>query len=260
MKLLNTLKGLFLIFILTFSISSGFSQIICDVENPYLNHYQYSLPSFIQLYTNGDCISGEISDTTFYFKFYPEGKNGIIYWAYSSPQGYPLTVSNISIYDSNCQLISQGQSIGGLNDALYFVQFDISTVYIDNFCPYFLAIDPLKVDFGMIEAHQIENTISVDWVTLSETNSSHFVIQYGYDLNRWTSVVTMSSSKNSTTNRYYTANFTPIYSGNVYVRIIEYDLNGGTTISEPTYVRYIPKQYPGTLIYDLAGRVIGIRK
>jgi hypothetical protein len=260
MKLLNTLKGLLIIVILLFNVSFSFSQTLCDVENLYLNHYQYSLPSFIQLYTNDDCISGDISDTTFYFKFYPEGKNGIIYWAYSSPQGYPLTVSNIFIYDSNCELISEGQSIDNFDDALYFIQFDLEATYIDNFCPFFLAIDPLKVDFGMIEAHQIENTISIDWITLSETNSSHFIVQYGYDLNRWLSVVSIPSSQNSTTNRYYTANFTPIYSGNIYIRIVEYDLNGGTTISEPIYIRYIPKQYPGTPIYDLAGRVIGIKK
>ena len=142
---------------------------------------------------------------------------------------------------------------------MYYVRFDLRTTYIDNFCPYFLPINPLAVDFGMVEAKQIENTIVVDWVTMSETNSSYFAIQYSYDLNKWYSTASVPASTNSSTNRYYTASFTPPFTGTVYIRIAEYDFNGGVTLSEIAYATYIPKTNSGVLIYDLSGRLIGIR-
>ena len=258
MKPLNALKGLIVV-ILIFKATFGFSQSNCDLEDPYLLTYQYSIPTFVQLYNGGYCISGDISDTTVYFKFYPGDQNGIIYWGYSSPLGYPLEVTNILIYDSNCQLISQGQMVDDLGNSSYYVQFDLRTTYIDNFCPYFLPIDPLAVDFGAIEAKQIENFIVVDWITLSESNSSHFNIQYSYDLNKWYSVKYIPSSKNSSTNRYYTSSFTPQFPGTVYIRIAEYDYNGDVNLSEIVYCTYIPKSATGTPIYDLSGRLIGIR-
>jgi hypothetical protein len=258
MKPLNPIKGLIVVILILKSIFS-FSQSNCDLEDPYLLTYQFSIPSFIQLFNEGYCVSGDISDTTIYFKFYPENQNGVIYWGYSSPLGYPLEVMSISIYDSNCQLISQGQSVSGLENSLYYVQFDLRTTYIDNFCPYFLPINPLAVNFGTIEAKQIENLIVVDWITLSESNSNYFVIQYSYDLNRWYSTKPIQSSKNSSTNRYYTSSFIPQSPGTIYIRVAEYDYNGDINLSEITYCTYIPKPTTGTPIYDLSGRLIGIR-
>jgi len=258
MKPLNTYKVLIVVMLVLKTIF-GFSQSDCDIEDPYLSTYEFSIPSFNQLYNGGYCISGNISDTIIYFKFYPEEQNGVIYWGYSSPFGYNLFVDSIFIYDSNCQLMSQGQMINGLDNSLYFVRFDLRTEFIDNFCPYFLPINPLAVDFGMIEAIQVENIIIVNWVTLSESNSSHFIIQYSYDLGNWRNSVSIPSSNNSSTNRYYNANFTPPFDGTIYIRISEYDYNGNITLSTPIYTTFIRKSTSGTLIYDLSGRLIGIR-
>jgi hypothetical protein len=258
MKPLNALKGLIVV-MLTLITTLSFSQSTCDPEDPYLLIYQYSIPSFVQLYNEGYCISGDISDTTIYFKFYPEDQNGVIYWGYSSPLGYPLTVASMSIYNSDCQLISQGQSVSGLGNSMYYVRFDLRTVYIDNFCPYFLPINPLAVDFGTVEAKQVENTIIVDWITMSEANSNYFTIQYSYDLNKWYSTASVPSSTNSSTNRYYTSSFIPPFPGTVYIRIAEHDYNGDIILSDIVYCSYIPKSNPGMLIYDLSGRLIGVR-
>jgi hypothetical protein len=257
MKPLNILRGTIVVILMLKAIFLS-SQINCETEEPYLLTHPYSIPTFIQLYNGGYCITGFISDTTVIFGFYPNGENGIIYWGFSSPLGYELDVINISIYDSDCQLISDGQLVDGLYNTLYFVQFDLKTIYIDNFCPFFLPINPLAVTFGLIEAKQIENSIVVEWVTLSESNSHYFTIQYSHDLNIWYSTRSIPSSKNSSTNRYYVSNFTPSFSGMVYIRIAEYDYNGVVDLSEIIYCVFIPKS-SSTLIYDLSGRLIGIR-
>ena len=256
MKPQNTLKGLLIVVMLVLNTSFGFSQSTCDPDDPYLNHYQYLIPSFIQLYNRGYCISAtSISDTTIYMKFYPEGKNGIIYWGYSSPYGYPLYVDSVKIYDNSCQLVSIGQGISGLSNSLYYVKFVIRTQQMDNFCPYFLPANPLMVTFGMIKLEKIETHIQVDWITLSESNSHYFVVQYSYDLNSWRDAVNMPSSQNSSTNKYYSTKFTPPYSGMVYVRIAEYDLNGNAIYSNPEYI-YFNSENQNTSVYDLAGRLL----
>jgi hypothetical protein len=256
MKPQNTLKGLLIVVMLVLNSAFGFSQSTCDLDDPYLNNFQYSIPSFIQLYLGGYCISApSISDTTIYMKFYPEGKNGIIYWGYSSPYGYPLHVDSVKIYNSSCQLVSIGQGISGLSNSLYYVKFVIRTQQMDNFCPYFLPANPLMVTFGMIKLEKIETHIQVDWTTLSESNSDYFVVQYSYDLNSWRDAVSMSSSQNSSTNRYYSVNFTPPYPGMVYVRIAEYDLNGSVIHSNPEYIHF-DFENRNTSVYDLAGRLL----
>ena len=256
MKPQNTLKGLLIVVMLVLNAAFGFSQSLCDPEDPYLNHYQYSIPSFIQLYNGGYCISASsISDTTIYMKFYPEGKNGIIYWGYSSPMGYPLYVDSVKIYDSNCQLISVGQGVSGLSNSLYYVKFVIRTRFVDNFCPYFLPTNPLMVTFGMVKLEKVETHIQVDWTTLSELNSNYFIVQYSYDLNNWRDASSIPSSQNSSINRYYSTNFTPPYQGMVYVRIAEYDLNGNVIYSNPEYIHF-DFENRNTSVYDMAGRLI----
>jgi hypothetical protein len=252
MKFSNFIVVMFLLLKSTLAISQPSD---CDLNNPSVQSYLFNVPSFIQLFNNGSCISGDISDTTLYFPFNPNNQNGVIYWGFSSPLGFNLTVSNIEIYDLDCQLISQGQSVNGLTGSSYFVKFVLQTILIDNFCPYFLPINPLAVDFGMVEAKQINDKIQVDWITMSETNSSHFVIRYSYDLNQWYTVNKVQSSGNSSTNRYYSSSFIPQYPGTVYIRVVEYDYNGNTNLSEIIYCVYISS--PSNRIrYDLLGRMI----
>ena len=257
MEPLKTLKGLFVVLLILKALS-GFTQTACESSESYLEHFEYGAPSFIQLYTGGYCITDSISDTTIYMRFYPLGKNGIIYWGYSSPQGYPLTVTSISIYNSACILISNGQIIGGLDNLLYYIRFDLRTKYVDNFCPYFIPFNPLAVKFGLIKAEMLNNTIGVDWITLSESNSNYFVVEYSYDMLRWIQATSVDASGNSSSAKYYNASFTPAYVGLIYVRVVEYDYNGNTTTSDPIYLEFNSNTIYNRLEYDLAGRLINI--
>ena len=52
MKPQNTLKGLLIVVMLVLNTAFGFSQSPCDLEDPYINQYHYSIPSFIHSLTN----------------------------------------------------------------------------------------------------------------------------------------------------------------------------------------------------------------
>lgn len=258
MKPLKTLRRLFVVLLFLKSLT-GFTQTPCDQASSYLEHFEYGTPNFLQLYTGGYCISDSISDTTIYMRFYPNNENGIVYWGYSSPLGFSLNVANVAIYNSSCILISQGRFINDLTDQLYYIRFDLRTEYIDNFCPYFVPYNPLAVDFGMIKAERHNSNIFVDWVTMSEENSNYFVVEYSYDLNNWIEATSVKAGGNSSTQQFYSAEFKPIYSGIVYIRIVEYDYNGNTTKSDPIYIEYNLDTIYNRPVYDLAGRLIKIR-
>jgi hypothetical protein len=257
MKPLNALKRLFVV-LLFLQASLGFAQTACDPNSQSLEHFQNTVPQFIQLYLGGYCISDSISDTTIYMRFYPQGRNGVIYWGYSSPLGYPLTVTNLSIYNSDCIMISQGQAVSGLDSSLYYVRFDIRTVYVDNFCPYFLSSTALAVDFGLVRAEPLNDVIQVSWVTLSEENSHYFTVEYSYDLQYWRQAASVDASGNSSTDKFYYTQIKPPYSGIVYIRVVEYDYNGNTTISSTIYTNYNTQAIYNKAMYDLAGRLIRI--
>lgn len=253
-------KVVLLIAILSIELSPNlYSQCFSEQSLPVLKHYPLiGNPNFIQLYNNGYCISGEISDTTLWFDFYPEGKNGLIYWGYSSPLGYGVTVTSISVYDTSCTLLSVGNEIANLSDEMYYVSFGIRTSYIDNFCPYFIEINPLAVEFGPVVAQQINEYLHILWTTYSERNSNNFIIQYSYDLNNWVDAASVKAQGNKSTATTYSSELTPVYPGIVYIRIIEYDYNGGRTYSEIIMSKYYSNQVV-TPHYDLAGRLLYIR-
>lgn len=253
-------KMVLLLAILSIELSPNlYSQCFSGQQLPVLKHYPaIGNPNFIQLYNNGFCLSEDISDTTLWFNFYPEGKNGLIYWGYSSPLGFPVTVTSIELYDTNCVLLNVGNSIANLTDSVYYISFDIRTQYIDNFCPYFIEINPLAVEFGPLVAQQVNQSLYLTWTTYSEKNANNFIIQYSYDLNTWVDATSVKASGNRSTATTYSTSIYPNYPGLIYLRVIEYDYNGGRTFSEIIMAKYYPVEVRMEH-YDLAGRLIYIK-
>ena len=237
-----------------------FSQCFEGQSLPVLKHYPtVGTPNFIQLYNYGFCVSDSISDTTLWFNFHPEGKTGLIYWGFSSPMGYSLTVTNVELYDKTCTLLNIGSGIPLLSDSTYYIAFNLRTRYIDNFCPYFIEINPLAVEFGPVVTQQTNKYLNVIWTTFSEKNSKEFIVQYSYDLNNWIDAASVKASGNRSTSTTYSTEFIPPYSGVMYVKIIEYDYNGGRTFSEVIMTKYFPPDQYKVEHYDLAGRLIYVK-
>jgi hypothetical protein len=211
-----------------------------------------NVPSFIQIYNANYCFSQTIiGDTTLCFTFNPNGADGYIYVAYSSPQNGQLNISAINQYVDTI-LIQQGNYIQSTSQELN-ICFTITNSYIDNFCPYFIPYIGLAVNFGSIQASQINDYLVVNWQTMSESNSNYFDVMMSRDLIAWESVGVKKSFGNTSTQQEYTTYYKIREGGLWYLQIWEYDYNGSITLSNPIYVQLIATKVE-VWNYDLAGR------
>jgi hypothetical protein len=211
-----------------------------------------TVPSFIQVYQANYCLSRTIiGDTTLCFTFNPNGADGYIYVAYSSPQNGSLNITQIEQYENNV-LIQQGNYIQSTSQELN-ICFTITNSYVDNFCPYFIPYIGLAVNFGQVQAAQYNDYLVVNWQTMSESNSNYFDVMMSRDLIAWQKIGSKKSFGNTSTQQNYNFNWKVRESGLFYLQIWEHDYNGSITLSNPIYVQLNALKVE-VWNYDLAGR------
>jgi hypothetical protein len=211
-----------------------------------------TLPSFIQVYNANYCLSKTIiGDTTLCFTFNPNGADGYVYVAYSSPQNGQLNISAINQFQDTI-LIQQGNYVQSTSQELN-ICFTITNSYVDNFCPYFIPYIGLAVNFGSIQAAQFQDYLVVNWQTMSESNSNYFDVMISRDLIAWQKIGSKKSFGNTSTQQNYTLNWKVENSGLFYLQIWEHDYNGSITLSQPIYVQLTAPKVE-VWNYDLAGR------
>jgi len=213
-----------------------------------------TVPSFIEIYNQEYCLSKTIiGDTTLCFSFNPNGADGYIYVAFSSPQNGSLNISEINQYQDTI-LIQQGNYIQPTSQELN-ICFTITNSYVDNFCPYFIPYIGLAVNFGQVQAAQLNDYLIVNWQTMSEINSNYFYVMMSKDLIAWSSIGSKKSFGNTSTQQNYTTYYKINEGGLFYLQIWEYDYNGSITLSNPIYIVLESHQTESERInYDLAGR------
>lgn len=87
---------------------------------------------------------------------------------------------------------------------------------------------PLPVELtSFIADCQEDGKVQLKWITASEHNASHFIIEKSADAGNWTSLTTIPAAGNSTTTNYYSA-IDDYSRGTNYYRLIQID-NDGTT-------------------------------
>jgi hypothetical protein len=215
-------------------------------------------PSFSFLSNNEHCITKEdyslFNDTTIELSLLSQGREGFVYFAYSSVLG--------GINQVNYEQIYQGETISfdnyvftGLNDTIK-IKFSIQGSGIESFCPFFLPMNPLAVRFGKIECYQYGGYIIATCQTLSETNSKELQLQVSADLIAWSTIQIKTAAVNSSNLRVYSfITSAELSTGIHYAKFVEVDFNGSTIESEIIPFEY--KSIPTNLKkYDLAGRQI----
>lgn len=112
----------------------------------------------------------------------------------------------------------------------------------------------MSVSFGKFTGQQINNTIQLNWNTLSEINSQHFIVEKL--INReWIALHTIPAAGWSDyTIDYQYTDPTPESEINYY-RLKQVDLDQSFTYSKPIAVRYDPA-YADIKYYDLFGRQV----
>jgi hypothetical protein len=124
--------------------------------------------------------------------------------------------------------------------------YDLDGIEIQNF-------NPLAIHLGEFNVEYLDGNVSIEIVTLSESNSWKIQVSASEDLIQWRDIAEFNSAGNtSLPTRYYKqVPFSPIESI-TYFRVAEVDLDGEITLYEPIYVKTNPS---GSIeLFDLSGR------
>ncbi len=123
------------------------------------------------------------------------------------------------------------------------------------------CVEPVK--FISFTAQRLGSSIALNWSTASEQNSFYFDVEKSADAVHFTSIGSIKAARNSSSilNYSYTDNSAEPMA-TIYYRIVEYDLNGGTTISiiesvnigELQGVKIYPNPNSGNFIVQMQGQ------
>ena len=97
----------------------------------------------------------------------------------------------------------------------------------------------LPLTWGVFTATPINKTVQLEWSTLQEANTSHFVIEYAASGQAFTPVGTVSAAGNSSTTSFYSfTHAMPSLAASNQYRIRQVDLDGRSTYSSVRSVRF----------------------
>lgn len=214
------------------------------------------LPSFFSLYFSGQCVEGNMGDTTICVKYPPQSVGMVAGFSYSSPSGQPAFVTAINQYNEYCELIEASPMIYPSADTIT-VCYTIQAALIDNFCPYAILSPGLSVEFCGVSAYHKQNFLTVNWTTCSNAGTKHFSILESADAVNWKEFAQIPPHYTNSSD-LLTYRFEGLYSqhGVRYICIREYDYNGNSHDSEIIPITIPAPVKPMGGVYDILGRTV----
>ena len=122
--------------------------------------------------------------------------------------------------------------------SLFYIRIRLSVDSMSTTVPYMAAprgetedyvwasVGPLPVELLSFTGHEEGQDVRLDWITASESGSSHFVMQRSADLNSFTSIGTVQAAGSSQSTLNYSLLDTEPLEGLAYYRLDQVDLNG----------------------------------
>lgn len=107
-----------------------------------------------------------------------------------------------------------------------------------NTLAFVTLITPLPVTVIDFKATQQNNTVKVEWMTTSETNSSNFTVQSSTDGLVWRNIGTLEAAGNSYSAHNYVFIDQNPFAGENYYRFIQKDADNKMSISEILFVQF----------------------
>ncbi len=105
-----------------------------------------------------------------------------------------------------------------------------------------IAIFPLPVKWGIFKAIPRENVVKINFSTLLEINTSHFIIEHSLDGQQYSAIASIPASENSEVENFYSFQHNqPNLSKNNFYRIKQIDLDGKFIYSEIRMVSFTDK-------------------
>lgn len=92
-----------------------------------------------------------------------------------------------------------------------------------------LRLAVLPISLTTFTAKPINETILLNWKTISEKNNKYFEVQRSADGKSYTSITTLDGAGNSDTEKSYSFTDENPYAGTNYYKLIQYDIDGKST-------------------------------
>lgn len=94
-------------------------------------------------------------------------------------------------------------------------------------------VGPLPVELISFETACTGNQVRLDWITASEQNNDHFLLEQSKDGVEWTKLAEVRGAGNSNVLQSYT--YTVPAQGSMYYRLSQVDTDGEITVYDPRY-------------------------
>lgn len=152
------------------------------------------------------------------------------------------TYSNITIHSTGSLNVKGSLNLKNQNNIIIDGTFDVNgnytcnggQIYVsgngtmningnDNGCPMVLPIE-LK----SFSVENVNNSNNVKWVTSSEKNNSHFIVEYSNDGFYWSEIGKVNGIGNSTTETSYSIAHNNYENGQNYYKLTQVDFDGET--------------------------------
>lgn len=163
--------------------------------------------------------------------------NGSLRFILFSNECFPLDTNNTGLFYN----INYGQSY------VLYVTFSC-IISFNNYCI-------LPIELYSFDGYQNNNTVLIEWITLSETNNNHFLVQHSTDNENWNTISTVYSLGDSYSERFYQIKHEKPIAGANYYRLISVDIDKNPEISK-TIVVYFRERILNILKYNVLGQKI----
>ncbi len=104
---------------------------------------------------------------------------------------------------------------------------DAATNTATTDCSIVLSVE--LIDFNGVN---VDNEIALSWITASEQNNSHFVVERSNDANVWTAIAVENGAGTTTSMQHYETMDRNPSNGDNYYRLKQFDFDGKMTISD----------------------------
>lgn len=95
----------------------------------------------------------------------------------------------------------------------------------------------LPLTWGDISVSLVRNQALLSWTTTQEMNTRNFIVQYSSDAAHWKDLGSIVAAGNSNAARKYNYLHTSPVAGNNYYRLVQYDIDGKSTLSRIVSIR-----------------------
>lgn len=236
----------------------------CASPDGPMNPTTVNPPSYAWLQANGYCNPNTYGQfPTVCWTFTPTSSSVSINSGFSYNCNN-VFFNNFNLYDNSCNLIGTGLNFAGLTPGVQYTWCMSGSTWggggctgFSDFCPYYFNNTVLPVELEDFTGSNKGSYNHLYWVTATEINNSHFIVERSRGGQYWEYLTTIAGSGTVNTPSFYEYNDYDYIDGVNYYRLIQIDYNSEADTSKIISISTQPKPViEKPIAYDTIGRII----